>query len=170
MIGIFGSAFNPPTLGHQDEIEQGLALCSEVWLVPAIAHAFGKVMLPFDIRWALVEAFVHDIGLPRVKASPIEARLWDGQGPVTTLAVLHTLQDEHPGASFVFLCGPDNAEQFDRFVGADEIRRRWGVLTLTERCSIRSTTVRNRCQADQSVTGWVTPRVEAFLRSHELYV
>lgn len=41
-IAVMGSAFNPPSLGHKDVVEQALTQCDQVWLVPAFRHAWGK--------------------------------------------------------------------------------------------------------------------------------
>ena len=43
-IAVMGSAFNPPSLGHKDVVEQALKQCDQVWLVPAFRHAWGKSM------------------------------------------------------------------------------------------------------------------------------
>lgn len=169
MIGVFGSAFNPPSRGHLDAIEQALAQCEAVWLVPAIDHAFGKEMLDFELRWAMLQAFVTDIGDPRVQPCRIEAELWDAQHPVYTCQVMRALQERHPDQDFAFLCGPDNWAAFDRFAGAEEIRRRWPVIVLAERQAIRSTQIRLGHRAGQDISAWVTPRVATFLTRQRLY-
>lgn len=53
-IAVMGSAFNPPSLGHKDVVEQALTQCDQVWLVPAFRHAWGKkTWRPMNIavRW-----------------------------------------------------------------------------------------------------------------------
>lgn len=169
MVGVFGSAFNPPTRGHLDAICQALDVCDEVWLVPSIDHAFGKAMLPFSIRWQMLSLFTVDIADPRVIPVDVEVDLWDGQTPVFTVDVLGALQERHPDREFRFLCGPDNAEQFHRFAKADEIRQRWGLMTLQEHDSIRSTLVRDRRQARLPVSEFVTPSVNAMIKEMNLY-
>ena len=52
-IAVMGSAFNPPTLGHVDVIEQALANADRVWLVPSFRHAWGKEMAPYLDRCAM---------------------------------------------------------------------------------------------------------------------
>ena len=46
-IAVMGSAFNPPSLGHKDVVEQALKQCDQVWLVPAFRHAWGKKMAAY---------------------------------------------------------------------------------------------------------------------------
>lgn len=170
MIGVFGSAFNPPTRGHLDAIQQALAACDEVWLVPAIAHAFGKQMLQFEQRVNLVRAFLEDIADPRLKLCTVENELWDGCSPVYTIQVLRALQSRYPSLAFTFVCGPDNAEKFETFVGAAEIRNYWGLLAIESRCNVRSTLVRDGLRERQPISAWVTPRVEALIQDQTLYV
>ncbi|EAZ99786.1 hypothetical protein [Marinobacter sp. ELB17] len=69
MVGILGSAFNPPTRGHLDAIRQALDVRDEVWLVPSIDHFFGKAMLPFPIRWQMWPLFTVDIANPQLRLS-----------------------------------------------------------------------------------------------------
>ncbi len=53
-IAIFGSAFNPPSLGHKSVIES-LSHFDLVLLEPSIAHAWGKNMLDyqFGANWLM---------------------------------------------------------------------------------------------------------------------
>lgn len=169
MIGVFGSAFNPPSRGHLDAIKQALEQCEAVWLVPAISHAFGKRMLDFETRWGMLQAFVADIDDARVQPSRMEADLWNGLSPVYTLQVMSSLQERHPDQAFAFLCGPDNWAAFDRFAGSEEISRRWPVIPLEERHPIRSTQIRLRRRAGQDISAWITPRVATYLNRHRLY-
>ncbi|MEF1220429.1 nicotinate-nicotinamide nucleotide adenylyltransferase, partial [Photobacterium damselae] len=46
-IAIFGSAFNPPTLGHLSVLER-LSQFDKVLVLPSYAHAWGKVMLDYE--------------------------------------------------------------------------------------------------------------------------
>jgi len=59
-ITLFGSAFNPPHLGHalviQDFLEAGLT--NELWLLPNIKHSFGKHMAAPEHRLAMTQLFL----------------------------------------------------------------------------------------------------------------
>lgn len=171
MIGIFGSAFNPPTRGHMDVILRALTKCDEVWLTPSIAHAFGKDMLPFETRLAMTQGFARDIGgtCKGIQVCDVEQEIWDGENPVYTIDVLSALQDRHPDKEFAFLCGPDNASEFYRFKGAEEIIARWTVLAAEDRTKIRSTLVRMTCAARRNIHTMVTPNVERFIIREGLY-
>ena len=90
-IAIFGSAFNPPSLGHKSVIDS-LAHFDKILLVPSIAHAWGKEMLDFDTRCQLVNAFISDLSLDQVELSLIEKSLFTPGESVTTYAVLSELR------------------------------------------------------------------------------
>lgn len=170
IVGVFGSAFNPPTRGHLDAIYQGLSVCDEVWLVPSIAHAFGKYMLPFSVRWQMLNAFVMDVGEPKVKACDIEREIWDGNSPVYTYDVMIVLQDRFPEHQFLFLCGPDNARRFSEFAFHQHIQERWGFYPLKENLPTRSTIVRQRAENREPISDLVTSRVHRIIEQRQLYV
>ena len=52
-LAVFGSAFNPPSLGHRSVLER-LSQFDKVLLLPNYQHAWGKVMLDYDARCDLV--------------------------------------------------------------------------------------------------------------------
>ena len=83
-IAIFGSAFNPPTLGHADAIawltESGQF--DQIWLVPAFKHAFAKDMLDYRKRIALLAKFVTDLANQTVFSHPIEHLISRNDQPV----------------------------------------------------------------------------------------
>lgn len=170
MIGIFGSAFNPPTRGHLDAISQALIGCDEVWLVPSIAHAFGKSMLPFDTRLAMVKEFAAGIPDKRVRVCDIERDIWDGENPVYTIDVLSALQSRHPEEQFVFMVGPDNMKAIKQFKDSEELRSRWGVVSVADNTGIRSSAVRYGLCKGFRVSSMLTRGVERFITREGLYV
>ncbi|MCV5855789.1 hypothetical protein OFN53_34760, partial [Escherichia coli] len=74
-IAIFGSAFNPPSLGHKSVIES-LSHFDLVLLEPSIAHAWGKNMLDYPTRCKMVDVFIKDMGLSNVQRSDAEQALY----------------------------------------------------------------------------------------------
>ncbi len=75
-VALYGGSFDPP---HQCHVLVATwALCrggvDEVWLVPALGHAFGKRLTPFETRCRMAAAAVAHLG-PRVRVEPIEGRL-----------------------------------------------------------------------------------------------
>ncbi len=168
-IAVMGSAFNPPTLGHKDVIEQALKQCDQVWLVPAFRHAWGKSMAPYEYRCQMVKLFTQDLADPRVTMHAIEHNIARDK-PIYSFDLLETLQSQlRPEDQLFLVIGPDNAAAFDKFYRADDIRRRWQLLVVKERISVRSTKIRAALQHHQPVSAMTTPGVAAFLATHPIY-
>ncbi|MFA0074792.1 nicotinate-nicotinamide nucleotide adenylyltransferase [Vibrio cyclitrophicus] len=167
-IAIFGSAFNPPSLGHKSVIDS-LAHFDKILLVPSIAHAWGKEMLDFDTRCQLVEAFISDLLLDQVELSLVEKGLFTPGESVTTYAVLSQLQKQHPEAELTFVIGPDNFFKFSSFYKSDEITERWSVMACPEKVKIRSTDIRYALQNGSNVAKLSTKSVTRILQDSELY-
>ncbi|WP_016798874.1 nicotinate-nicotinamide nucleotide adenylyltransferase [Vibrio cyclitrophicus] len=167
-IAIFGSAFNPPSLGHKSVIDS-LSHFDKILLVPSIAHAWGKEMLDFDTRCQLVEAFISDLLLDQVELSLVEKGLFTPGESVTTYAVLSQLQKQHPEAELTFVIGPDNFFKFSSFYKSDEITERWSVMACPEKVKIRSTDIRHALQNGSNVAKLSTKSVTRILQDSELY-
>ncbi|ENM3756985.1 nicotinate-nicotinamide nucleotide adenylyltransferase [Vibrio cholerae] len=167
-IAVFGSAFNPPTLGHKSIIDS-LGHFDLVLLVPSIAHAWGKAMLDYEQRNRLVDQFIQDIGSSKVQRSNVEEALYTPKNSVTTHAVLTRLQALYPEDELTFVIGPDNLLNFAKFYKADEILQRWAVMACPERLPIRSTAIRDALQNGQPITDMTTSGVERLLHQQQLY-
>ncbi|MCW8348900.1 nicotinate-nicotinamide nucleotide adenylyltransferase [Vibrio sp. ZSDZ65] len=167
-IAIFGSAFNPPSLGHLSVI-QSLAHFDKVLLVPSISHAWGKTMLDYAKRCELVDLFIADMKQANVVRSSIEESLVEPNASVTTYAVLNAIQDQYPAAELTFVLGPDNFFNFSRFYKAQEIVERWSVLACPERVKVRSTQIREHLQQGLNVDHLTTKSVAKHLSISPLY-
>lgn len=167
-IAIFGSAFNPPSLGHKSVLDS-LTHYDKVLLVPSIAHAWGKNMLSFDLRCQMIAAFLDDIQLTNAELCKIEQELHLPGDNVTTFAVLSRLQQVYLQAKLTFVIGPDNFANFSKFYKADEIMNQWSVLACPETLPIRSTTIRQHCIKNQDITDLTTPTVAKFIKQNNLY-
>ena len=157
-IGILGSAFNPPHLGHKDIIEQIHQDYDEILLVPSYRHAFGKNMVPYNDRLYMTsmlgqtfhaekhKRFKHHA---KIATSPIERELGQGSNtPVYTYDVLTELEKRYKIAGIksdlTFIVDPDNAthETWSKFYKGDEILRRWNLRSVSERIPIHSSIIR----------------------------
>lgn len=167
---IFGSAFNPPTLGHLDAIQSTLEQDYEqVWLVPSWQHAFGKSMLEYSVRLKMLQRFVSDFAAGNVSICDVEPHIAQPGVPVYTWDVLNHLQSEYPSRQFGFVIGPDNLANWHKFHKATEIQARWPLVTVPERRAIRSTHVRNALATDKLIDNLVTPSVRDFIETNQLY-
>ncbi|MDA9557882.1 nicotinate-nicotinamide nucleotide adenylyltransferase [Vibrio sp.] len=167
-IAVFGSAFNPPSLGHKSVIES-LSHFDEVLLLPSIAHAWGKEMLPYDQRCELVNAFLKDIEVNNAQLSTIEKEIYKNGESVITYEVLIALQSKNPEAELTFILGPDNFFNFSRFAKAEEIVQRWHILMCPENVKIRSTDIRNALKDKRTITGLTTDSVVCLIQQNQYY-
>ncbi|GLT18832.1 nicotinate-nicotinamide nucleotide adenylyltransferase [Vibrio zhanjiangensis] len=167
-IAVFGSAFNPPSIGHQSVIES-LTHFDRVLLIPSISHAWGKEMLDYVKRCELVEAFIQDLNLNNVKLSRIEEHLYQPEQSVTTFAVLTELQNRHPEDHITFIVGPDNLFNFAKFHQADKILDTWSVMACPEKVRVRSTDIRCAIAKGQDISALTTPSVCKLLRNGRYY-
>lgn len=153
---VFGSAFNPPHLGHADVIGQALNSFDRVLVVPSFCHPFGKQMLDYERRVALVEAMLRDLDDPRVALSRVEQTLGESRPgqPVYTYDVLVALEQVLGSADLVFVVGPDNAkrETWQKFYRADDIVQRWRLWPAQERLPVRSSQIRELLERKQLPT------------------
>ncbi|OQX37149.1 MAG: hypothetical protein B0D91_07495 [Oceanospirillales bacterium LUC14_002_19_P2] len=182
-IGVFGSVFDPPTLGHLDVLEQAAEHFDHIILVPSAAHAFSKQPLPFEQRLSLLWCFAKSITLPgcTLEVSEIENTLLNQQPekPVYTFDVLVALEATHPDANLSFIRGPDNAapETWQRFYRYAEIETRWALFTANERVRARSSQVRQLLQDTalddnndlRELNALVPPEVRDQILVHGLY-
>ncbi len=167
-IAVFGSAFNPPTLGHKDVIES-LSHFDRVLLEPSIAHAWGKDMLDYATRCVLVDAFMRDLNATNVECLRLESQLYQASESVTTFQLLEKIQDLYPSADITFVIGPDNLLKFAKFYRANDILARWSVMACPERVAVRSSIIRQRLSDGQPIGDLTTPRVAEVIEQQKLF-
>ena len=180
-IGVFGSAFDPPTLGHQDVLKQTACHFDQILLVPSASHAFGKKSQPFHIRVELLHVFAQSalVGC-ELQVCDLEAQLLEQNPdkPVYTFDLLEALERRYHGSvELSFIRGPDNANPvvWQQFYKAAEIEQRWSILTAKERLEVRSSSVRSILESldmaddKQSLDDFLLPSVKAFIQQRKLY-
>lgn len=167
-LAVFGSAFNPPSLGHRSVLER-LGQFDKVLLLPSYQHAWGKVMLDYEARCDLVRAFISDIGQSNLELSTLEQQIAIGDNAVTTFAVLEALQLKNPNSDITFVIGPDNFLSFQRFYKADDILKRWQVMACPETVPVRSTLIREALLNKSDISHYTTPTVNAMLVNDNRY-
>ncbi|MGB1272538.1 MAG: adenylyltransferase/cytidyltransferase family protein [Endozoicomonas sp.] len=151
-FGVFGSAFDPPTLGHLDVLQQAAGHHDRILLVPSANHAFGKQPQPFEVRLEMLRRFVKEASVAcSLEVCDLERRLLaaNPDHSVYTYDLLEALEAHYlktpQRVVLSFIRGPDNAhpETWSRFYKAREIEARWPVYTARERLGIRSSQVRS---------------------------
>ncbi len=181
-LGVFGSAFDPPTLGHLDVLRQAATCHDDILLVPSAFHAFDKNPQPFSLRLLMLQCFIDDadVGCP-LEVCDLEATLLEQNPdkPVYTYDLMEALAGKYQGqAEISFIRGPDNArpETWKRFYKSKEIEERWPIFTAIERVAIRSSDVRRILESSkvadddlQQGLNMLLPSVQAFIMNHNLY-
>ncbi|USE36883.1 adenylyltransferase/cytidyltransferase family protein [Endozoicomonas sp. SCSIO W0465] len=181
-LGIFGSAFDPPTLGHLDVLQQAATGHDCILLVPSAFHAFDKNPLPFSLRLQMLQCFIDeaDVGCP-LEVCDLESELLEQAPgkPVYTYDLMTALTSKYQGkATISFIRGPDNAspETWKRFYKWREIEKKWPIFTATERLAVRSSDVRKVLESSkiadddlQQGLNMLLPSVQAFIMNHNLY-
>jgi nicotinate-nucleotide adenylyltransferase len=112
-IGLFGSAFDPPHLGHQAVLDAAFAQLqlSQVVVLPT-GEAWHKPRPLSDAEHRLAMARLAFADQPRVQIDPREMQR---SGPSYTIDTLLALKAEQPSAVWVLLIGADQAMAFDRW-------------------------------------------------------
>lgn len=182
-IGVFGSVFDPPTLGHKDVIEQSVRHFDRIILVLSAAHAFSKQPLPFAQRLQMLKCFVEAISLPicQLEVSDIESQMLAQRPnqPVYSFDVLSAIEATYPYAEITFIRGPDNAAPaiWRRFYRHQDIEARWSLFTAIERIDVRSSQVRqilqnselSEIECHQALDNLVIPDIRDLILSEEFY-
>jgi nicotinate-nucleotide adenylyltransferase len=180
-VALVGGSFNPPHLAHLLLAAQVLASHEpdEVWLAPAVRHAFGKPLAPFEDRLAMVELAVAPLG-PRIRASRVEAEAAGAGSTGTTVELLRFLRGQ-TSHELLLVVGADILLEKDRWASFDEVERlarlvvvnRAGYATVegggAPLPEISSTDLRERFAKGLSVAGLVPAAVERYVREKQLY-
>lgn len=167
-IALFGSAFNPPSRGHADCIDQLSAYVDAVWLIPSYRHAFSKSMTDYSMRCEWVEAFAKDLPSP-AQLMAIEHTIAEESGhdrPVYSYEVVEHLCQAYPEHQFLLAIGPDNMQAWNRFSHIEQIHARCQIFVTQERKQIRSTGIRQELALGYVPPNMLTPNVQHLLQSH----
>ncbi|MBS0289949.1 MAG: adenylyltransferase/cytidyltransferase family protein [Proteobacteria bacterium] len=189
-IGILGASFNPPTLGHRDVVNQAIPHFDEILLVPSVAHAFGKSLIPLKHRLAMLELFLNEwknhANKTSIKISLIEKMLNENsttQGPIYTYDVLsalelHYAQFQKP-FQICFIIGPDIKEPtiWQKFYRYQDIEKKWPLFIAKENLPIHSSLVREICLEHfdnallrkSALRQLVGPEIANYIEENKLY-
>lgn len=182
-IGVFGSAFNPPTLGHLDVLHQAADHFDRILLVPSASHAFTKKLQPFADRVGMLHCFLNEVDLQncQLELCTLEQTLLESNPdkPVYTFDLLEALEELYgKDIELSFIRGPDNADPqtWNRFYKAKDIQKRWTLFTAEERRPVRSSYVRELTalaktddNRKETLDGLLLPSVRDYILTNKLY-
>lgn len=195
-LGVFGGTFDPIHNGHLAVAEDALVKLGldELLFIPAGEPWFKSDRRVTEAchRLAMVRLAVE--GMPFFRWSDIEMRR---SGPSYTVDTLAELIDEYAGADIVVVLGVDSLREIDRWHEPQRLLRMARVvgmarpgetldlqalegvlpgvserLTLVDstQVDISGTEIRRRVAAGDSIRCQVPPSVEAYIRTHGLYL
>jgi len=155
-IGVLGASFNPPTIGHQDVINQALPFFDEILLVPSVSHPFRKVLAPIHHRLEMLKIFIENWqkSIVPIKIMNIEETMQKSRqepGPIYTYDVLSALtelyQSYQKPFQIHFIIGPDifSTEVWHKFHRYREIEEKWPLFIAKENIHVHSSLVREIC-------------------------
>lgn len=127
-IAVFGGAFDPIHLGHENVITSLLtaSLVDEVWLMPAGQHPFDKNMSSAAHRLAMLQLVLdqHHIA-HRLKIDTTEL---DSNQPSYSFNTLEKLKSQYPQHNFKWVMGTDNLAAFSKWFNHAKLLEQYGVL------------------------------------------
>ncbi|MBU0505931.1 MAG: nicotinate-nicotinamide nucleotide adenylyltransferase [bacterium] len=175
-IGILGSSFNPPHLGHKAVIADLLKMGTfdGIWLIPVYFHAFRKYLAPFSHRLAMVRLLALDFEPEKVKVITIEQEL--NKKPSYTYDVLAALKTKFPDHSFSLILGSDIKQDLNKWHRIDDLKKLVTFHFIPRKGyeespypEVSSTQIRERIAQNLSIEGLTTLEIAAYIRKNELY-
>lgn len=182
-ICLFGGAFDPPHIGHQQVARELISrsVCDEVWFVPVKQHPFGKKVEVNGHRVKMLELILQ----PQWKVDSFELERSMTSYSYQTLNTLHMLFPQH---TFSWVIGSDNLEKFHLWQEYETLLKEFtvyvyprsgfpffpyyeGMEMLKDFPIVRasSTKVRSRLKRHQDISDLVDPKVEQYIEEHRLY-
>ncbi len=178
---ILGGSFNPPHVAHVMAAYWTLATqgVSEVWMLPAWKHPFGKPLAPFEHRVRMCELAAAP--LRGLHVCTAEADLADDPLVGKTARTLEYLVEKHPDRRFTLVVGADIVADTPKWYRFDRVRELARVIVVGRAGEtgfadgpalpdVSSTEVRDRLARGEDVSSLVPGRVLAYVREHGLYV
>lgn len=183
-ISLFGGAFDPPHLGHQEVARYLLAknIADEVWFVPVKQHPFGKNVEVNGHRVEMLKLLLE----PQMKVEEYELHHPGKSYSFDTLMALYLQYPEH---KFSWVIGTDNLSKFHLWQQYIELAEQFTVYVYPREGSefaplygnmvplydaplmkFSSTGIREMIKKGETITGLVDPKVEQYIIDHKIYL
>lgn len=179
-VALLGGSFNPPHVAHLMAAWWTLATqgVSEVWLLPAYRHPFGKQLEAFQDRVRMCR--LAAASLRGVHVCTAEAELADDPLVGKTVRTLEHLQAKHPTFRFALVVGADVLAETDKWYRFDRVRELARLIVVGRAGHpdgagapalppISSTEVREKLGRGEDVSALVPRKVLDYIRERGLY-
>ncbi len=175
-IGLLGSSFNPPHLGHLSVLTQLTQQqeFDEIWMIPVYYHAFSKNLAPFETRLTLASLLCEEIESKNVKVLPIERELQ--KKPSYTIDVVLALKNKYPDFSFSLILGTDTKNDLPKWHKIDELRKLVGFYFIPRKGyedsphpEVSSTDIRERLEKGLPIDHLTTKKIANYLIKNRVY-
>jgi nicotinate-nucleotide adenylyltransferase len=186
-IAVFGGRFDPPHVGHlavAREVLKQTPEIDEVWLMPANTHPWRPIIAPAFDRLQMVRLMQED----RIKGKDTDIARG---GETYTIDSIKLLFQENRNNKYYWVCGIDQLKDFYRWKEYDELAKLIDFLVFPRKgydektnlpknfslikgdffaTDLASSTIRDRIKKGQSIAGFVTPKVEQYIKEKNLYI
>jgi nicotinate-nucleotide adenylyltransferase len=179
-VAILGGSFNPPHVAHLMAAYWALATqdVSEVWLLPAFRHPFGKALAPFEDRVRMCELAARSVR--GVAVCPAEAELASDPLVGRTARTLEHLAAKHPDHRFALVVGADVLPDTDKWWRWDRVQELARIVVVGREGyppvphapslpAVSSTEIRARIARGEDVSGLVPRKVREYIEQRGLY-
>ena len=186
-IGFLGGTFDPIHKGHLSlaQAAKKQYKLDQVIFVPARIppHKTDRQVTPVDDRLHMTELALKqesDFKLSRVEI--------DRSEPSFTIETLRQFKKEYPDDEIFLIMGSDSLKELSTWREPEAIQQLANLLVAVRRdaefskqlgtgilkidmplCPISSTEIRNEIRSEKSVTRWLVPDVEHYIREKGLY-
>lgn len=184
-IGILGSFFNPPHVGHILVVQQTLEFAhfDKVWFLPGLKSTFHKQLIPVGHRLNMIKL----VKMPKTQVSTLEI---DNQLDGNTINLVSHLKKLYPRDTFTFIIGSDQLATFTKWGKWQELLKELPFLVfpragypleplysgmsvlshpLLAVTNISSTMVRERVRGGLVIDRLVPDLVKKYILEHKLY-
>jgi nicotinate-nucleotide adenylyltransferase len=197
-ITLFGAAFNPPHLGHQQIVVSLIKerLTDAVWLVPVKEHPFGKRLAPAADRLAMTQLLTNSIqaklsevgGHTDGNTVRVETFELDEAGISYSFRTLVALTERHPEHQFSFVIGSDNLSTFHKWDQYEAMLAQFpffvyprhgfsfdpllvGMTPMLNMAEVRvsSTQIREKLKTNETIDTLVPTMIAEYIRDRNLY-
>lgn len=110
---IFGGAFNPPTVAHEDILIEcanyAKLVDADIWIMPSNSRTDKQILVSFSRRIKYINAMIKDINEKSININICRHEL-EKNGLIKTIDTVKDLELLHPDREFEWVFGSDSTQ------------------------------------------------------------